>query len=75
MSFGDNTTQIYLKGDKAAVTNPDGGWQSLAELDGNEGPGRFLSRIVKISKPRGPSQDLADAAKELKRRATPTLAT
>src|SRR5437016_4028350 len=25
LSFGDNTTQAVMKGDKAAVTNPDGG--------------------------------------------------
>ena len=68
LSFGDNTTQIYLKGDKAAVTNPDGGWQSLAELDGDEGPGRFLSRLIKNFKtPAAQAVELAAAAKELKK--------
>src|SRR5689334_19010306 len=27
-SFGDNTTETVLKGDKGAVTNQDGAWQS-----------------------------------------------
>jgi hypothetical protein len=68
LSFGDNSTHIYLKGDQAAVTNPDGGWQSLAELDGNDGPGRFLSRIIKNFKaPAAQAKELADSAKELKK--------
>src|SRR4051794_33343713 len=29
VSVGDSPTQAVLKGDKAAVTNADGGWQSL----------------------------------------------
>src|ERR1043165_9048446 len=33
MSFGDNKTEAVLKGNKAAVTNPEGDWQSLADLD------------------------------------------
>src|SRR2546426_6968977 len=27
LSFGENTTQAVIKGDKAAVTNPEGAWQ------------------------------------------------
>jgi len=44
MTFGDNTTQAVIMGDKAAVTRPDGGWRSLAELDGEEGPARHRTR-------------------------------
>src|SRR5437870_8183727 len=50
MSFGDNTTQAFMKGGKAAVTNPSGGWQALDDLDSAEGPGRFLGRIIKTFK-------------------------
>jgi len=68
MSFGDNTTKAVLKGDKAAVTNPEGGWQSLADLDNAEGPGRFLGRIIRNFKaPSAQAAELATAAKELKK--------
>ena len=68
LSFGDNTTQAVLKGDKAAVTNPEGGWQSLADLDNAEGPGRFLGRMIRNFKvPAAQAAELATAAKELKK--------
>jgi hypothetical protein len=67
VSFGDNTTQIYLKGDKA-VANVDGAWQTLAELEGDEGPGRFLSFMIRNFKtPVAQAEELAGAAKELKK--------
>jgi len=67
MSFGDNTTQAVLKGDKAAVTNREGEWQSLADLDNAEGPGRFLGFFVRnIKTPAVQAADLAAAAKDLK---------
>ena len=66
-SFGDNTTQIYLKGDKA-VANPDDNWQTLAELEGDEGQGRFLAFIIRNFKaPVAHTEELANAAKELKK--------
>ena len=68
LSFGDNTTQIYLKGDKSAIHGPDGGWQSAKDLEGDEGPGRFLGFIIKSFKaPSAQATELADAAKELKK--------
>jgi len=68
LSFGDNTTKAVLKGDKAAVTNPEGGWQSLADLDNAEGPGRFLGRMIRNFKvPAAQAAELATAAKELKK--------
>ena len=67
LSFGDNTTQAVLKGDKAAVTNPEGEWQSLADLDNAEGPGRFLGRMIRNFKvPAAQAAELATATKELK---------
>jgi len=68
LSFGGNTTQAVIKGDKAAVTNPEGVWQSLADLDTAEGPGRFLGRIIRNFKaPAAQATELAAAAKELKK--------
>jgi len=66
-SFGDNTTQIYLKGDKA-VANMDGTWQTREELAGDEGPGRFMSFILSSFKaPVAQAEELAAATKELKK--------
>ena len=68
LSFGDNTTQVFMKGEKAAVSNPDGGWQALADLDNAEGPGRFLGRIIKNFKvPAAQAVELAAGTKELKK--------
>ena len=47
LNFGDNTTQVIMKGDKTVVSDPDGGWQALADLDSAEGPRRFLGRIIR----------------------------
>lgn len=68
MTFGDNTSQAFLKGDKGAVTNPDGGWQSLAELENAEGPGRFWARMLKGFKtPAAQAEELLADTKELKK--------
>src|SRR5947207_15400357 len=42
LSFGENTTEAIIKGDKAAVSNHEGGWQSAADLDNADGPGHYL---------------------------------
>ena len=68
MSFGDNTTEAYFKGDKAAVTDPDGGWQSLSELEANQGPRRFLSGMLRnFRAPAAQATTIADTTKELKK--------
>ena len=68
LSFGENTTQAVIKGDKAAVTNPEGAWQSLSDLDNAEGPGRFLVRIIRNFRvPAAQAAELATATKELKK--------
>ena len=65
MSFGENKTEAIIKGEKAAVTNRDGEWQSVAEL-GEEGPGRFLGAMVRNFKaPSAQAAELASQAKEL----------
>ncbi len=66
-TFGDNTTDIVKKGDKAAFTNRDGEWQSLADAEGQEGPGRFMVGMVRgLRAPAEQAVDIAAGAKELK---------
>ena len=68
MSFGDNTTQAVLKGNKGAITNRDGGWQSLADLENSEGAGRFIGRMLQNFKtPATQAAELAAGVKELKK--------
>jgi hypothetical protein len=70
MSFGDITTRAYLKNDKGAVTNPDGGWQTLADLDNAEGPGRFLGMMLRnLKAPATQAAEIAGFAKDLKQEA------
>jgi len=67
MTFGDNTIQAVLKGDKAAITDPDAGWQSLTELDANEGRGRWTAAMLRNFKaPAAQAAGLVAGAKELK---------
>ena len=68
MSFGDNTTEAFLKNGKAAVKAPDADWQSMAELEAatDQGPRRFLLRRLQTFKaPAVELKDLADKTKEL----------
>jgi hypothetical protein len=68
MSFGDNLTEIVIKGDKAVVTNQEGEWQSAADLEGGEGRGRFLGRMARnLKTPAAQAADLAAATKDLKK--------
>jgi hypothetical protein len=68
MSFGDNLTEAVLKGDKAVITNQEGNWQLASELEKEEGPGRFLGRIVRNFKtPGAQAVELASAVTELKK--------
>jgi hypothetical protein len=63
----DNTFEILIKGDKAAVKT-DEGWKSAAELAEAEGPMRFLSRMATTFKlPAVQAQEIAAKVKELKK--------
>jgi hypothetical protein len=65
-SFGDNSIEVALKGDKGAVKGQEG-WQSLAEADQAEGPGRFLAIIARNTKvPAATAADLAAHTTDLK---------
>jgi hypothetical protein len=67
-SFGENTSQTVLKGDKGAVTNQDGAWQSLTEVENEEGFGRFRAIMARaIKTPAVQAAELAAGAKELKK--------
>jgi hypothetical protein len=68
LSFGDNQTEMVFKGDLAAVTSPDGGWQSLSELDASSGPGRFMAMMVRNFKlPTAQALDIVPGMKEIKK--------
>jgi hypothetical protein len=73
LSFGDNASEVVLKGTNGAIKTPDNGWQSLAEAakdDGGGGPspGMFLARMMQNFKaPAVQGADLAGQAKDLKK--------
>jgi hypothetical protein len=72
MTFGDNTTQAFVKDGKGAVKAGDEDWQSLAELTkaaGSEpGPRTFLLRRLQTFKaPAAEAADLASKTKEVKK--------
>jgi hypothetical protein len=67
MSFFDNKVQVVAKGEQRAVTDQDGNWKSLAELEKEEGPGRFMSLIARnLKTPAKEAAEIAGYAKELK---------
>jgi hypothetical protein len=47
MTRGDNTTEFIIKGDKVAINTPDNGWQSSADVESDQGPGRFLAMMAR----------------------------
>jgi hypothetical protein len=66
MNIFDNTMQFVLKGGKGAFTGQDGGWQSVAEAEGEEGPGRFMAMMVQNYRtPAVEASELASFTKEL----------
>jgi hypothetical protein len=67
MTVRDNTMEFVKKADKAAFTNQDGEWQSLAEAEGEQGRGRFMAGMVRGAKaPAEQAAELAAGVKELK---------
>ena len=70
MTFGDNTTQAFLKNGKGAVKIGDQDWKSLAELasatSGERGRGQFmLRRFQNFKAPATEAGDLAGKTKEI----------
>lgn len=72
MTFGENTTEVFLKEGKGAVKAGDQDWESLAEMAsaaGSEpGPRQFLvRRLQNFKTPTAEATDLAGKTKELKK--------
>ena len=68
MSMGDNLIEAVMKGDKAVVTDQDGNWKSASELEGGEGRGRFMGRMVRnLKAPAAQVTELVAGIKELKK--------
>jgi hypothetical protein len=68
MTFGETTTEIVKKADKAAFTNRDGEWQSLADVDDQQGPGRFMGAMVRNMKtPAEQAAEIAGGVKEFRK--------
>ena len=68
MSFGDRKPQMVLKGEKGALTNQEGEWQSLDELEKSEGPGRFMAGFARYFKaPAAHAIEIANDTKDLKK--------
>ena len=65
MNFRGNDSEIYMKGTNAVLTDPDGGWQTLAEVSqDDQGPGRFMTGMVRNFRP--PAKQAADLAADCK---------
>ena len=68
ISFGDNTSEVVKKGEKAAFTNRDGDWQTPADAEGEQGPGRFMAGMARnLKAPAEQAVEVAQATKELKK--------
>lgn len=67
MSFFDNPVDVVRKGEKSVFTNQDGDWQTAAEAENEEGPGRFMARLVSnLQTPAQQAAELVSFASELK---------
>ena len=67
-SMGNNVIEAVMKGDKAVITDQDGNWKSASELEGGEGRGRFMGRMVRnLKAPAAQVTELVAGTKELKK--------
>lgn len=65
-SFRDNTWEFYAKGTNIVVNDPDNGWETLADAESDQGPGRFIGMMARNFKTPAPqAMDLAADAKDL----------
>lgn len=66
MTVFDNTLEIVKQGAKAAIKG-EAGWQSQAELAGEEGPGRFMAMMADgIQAPAAEARGLIEKVSEVK---------
>src|SRR5262249_10487060 len=67
-SFGDNTFHTVLKSGKGATTNQEGAWESLDELEKQEGFGPFRAAMARnLKTPAVQAAELAAGTKDLKK--------
>jgi hypothetical protein len=63
--FQGNIQQTVKQGEKIALTNRDGGWDSIADVEANtEGFGRFRANMARNLM--APADDVADMVKDIK---------
>ena len=67
-SFGDRTSETVVKGSKIAMTNMEGDWQSISEVEQDQGFGQFRARMARnLKTPADQAAELAKNTKELKK--------
>jgi len=67
-SFNNNDSEMVVKGDKAALSNRDGGWDLASELENAEGPGRFRAMMARnFRAPAAQATEIVAGVKELKK--------
>jgi outer membrane lipoprotein-sorting protein len=68
MSFNNNESEMVIKGEKAALSGRDGGWQLASELENAEGPGRFRAMMARnFRAPAAQVTEILSGIKELKK--------
>ena len=74
LTQGQNTTEAAMKGDKFAVKNQEGAWQSSADLaaaagggGGGRGRGGVAARLRTLKLPAAEAEDLLGKTKEVKK--------
>lgn len=66
---GNTTTDIVIRGEKAALTNSDGKWESLAEAEKVQGFGRFTGNMVRgITRPADEALQMIGELEEISRK-------
>ncbi len=63
MAGRNNTTEAVKKGEKAAIKTQEG-WQSVEEMSGQQGRGRFAGMMMRNYRP--PATQIEDLAKQMK---------
>ncbi len=67
-TFGDNRWELVRQGEKGTLNTSDDGWQSLADLEKEEGPGRFRALMARNFRvPAVQAAEIAATTKELKK--------
>ncbi len=68
LEMRDNLVEAVMKGEKGAITNQDGDWESMSDLEKAEGPARFRAAMLRnLKAPSAQAGDLAKGAGELKK--------